>query len=113
MYSIDHCTTFFILGKVVCMILPQPTTFYRKPFYYCIFVALYSIAHCTTFFIVGKVDFVPADYFNQKPLCEHNDFFKSNESTYRTRAIITRGLYTFYPLFEVHLCTVTFGLMYG
>ena len=26
---------------------------------------------------------------------------------YRTRAIITRGLYTFYPLFEVHLCTVT------
>ncbi len=33
--------------------------------------------------------------------------------TYRTRAIITRGLYTFYPLFEVHLCTVTFGLMYG
>ena len=33
--------------------------------------------------------------------------------TYRTRAIITRGLFTFYPLFEVHLCTVTFGLMYG
>ena len=32
---------------------------------------------------------------------------------YRTRAIITRGLYTFYPLFEVHLCTVTFGPMYG
>ena len=32
---------------------------------------------------------------------------------YRTRAIMTRGLYTFYPLFEVHLCTVTFGLMYG
>ena len=32
---------------------------------------------------------------------------------YRTHAIITRGLYTFYPLFEVHLCTVTFGLMYG
>ena len=32
---------------------------------------------------------------------------------YRTRAIISRGLYTFYPLFEVHLCTVTFGLMYG
>ena len=28
------------------------------------------------------------------------------------RAIITRGLYTFYPLVEVHLCTVTFGLMY-
>ena len=29
---------------------------------------------------------------------------------YRTRAILTRGLHTFYPLFEVHLCTVTFGL---
>ena len=29
------------------------------------------------------------------------------------RAIIIRGLYTFYPLFEVHLCTVTFGLMYS
>ena len=35
------------------------------------------------------------------------------KTKYRTRAIITRGLYTFYPLFEVHLCTVTFGLMYG
>ena len=32
---------------------------------------------------------------------------------YRTRVIITCGLYTFYPLFEVHLCTVTFGLMFG
>ena len=32
---------------------------------------------------------------------------------YRMRAIITRGLYTFYPLFEVYVCTVTFGLMYG
>ena len=27
---------------------------------------------------------------------------------YRLRAIITRGLNTFYPLFEVHLCIVTF-----
>ena len=36
-----------------------------------------------------------------------------SKSNYRTRAIITRGLYTFYPLCEVHLCTVTFGLMYG
>ena len=32
---------------------------------------------------------------------------------YCTHAIMTSGLYTFYPLFEVHLCTVTFGLMYG
>ena len=34
-------------------------------------------------------------------------------SMYRTCAIITRGLYTFYPLFEVHLCSMTFGFMYG
>jgi hypothetical protein len=27
---------------------------------------------------------------------------KQLEKKYRTRAIITRGLYTFYPLFEVH-----------
>ena len=39
--------------------------------------------------------------------------FLFDELIYRTRAIITRGLYTFYPLFEVHLFTVTFGLMYG
>ena len=32
---------------------------------------------------------------------------------FRTRAIITHGLYTFYPLFEVHLSTLTFGLVYG
>ena len=31
----------------------------------------------------------------------------------RTGAIIIRGLYTFYALFEIHLCTVTFGLKYG
>jgi hypothetical protein len=56
--------------------------------------------------------------------CGHNSkakggFFSESEirfsnlqiykKNYRTRAIITRGLYTFYPLFEVHLCTVTFG----
>ena len=38
---------------------------------------------------------------------------RETETNYRTRAIITCGLYTIYPLFEVHLCTVTFGLMYG
>ena len=32
---------------------------------------------------------------------------------YRTRAIISRGLYTFYPISKDHLCNVTFGLMYG
>ena len=37
----------------------------------------------------------------------------SSGTRYRTRANIIRGLYTFYPLFEIHLCTVTFGLMYG
>ena len=31
------------------------------------------------------------------PLSLHNDI---NKDTYRTRAIITRGLYTFYPIFE-------------
>ena len=49
-------------------------------------------------------------------LCERYTFAKyknSNRIIYRTRAIITRGLYTFYPHFEVHLCTVTIGLMYG
>ena len=32
---------------------------------------------------------------------------------YHTRAILTRGMYTLYPLFEDNLCTVTFGLLYG
>ena len=39
--------------------------------------------------------------------------FVDKNRIYRTGAIITRDLYTFYSLFEVHLCTVTFGLMYG
>ena len=38
---------------------------------------------------------------------------KKTVRRYHTRAIITRGLYTFYSRFEVHLGTVTFGLMYG
>ena len=42
-------------------------------------------------------------------VCSMYSIFKES----RTRAIITRGLYTFYPLFELHLCTVTFDLMYG
>ena len=50
-------------------------------------------------------------------VAERLGFYKEEEIgklfSYSTRAIITRGLYTFYPLFEVHLCTVTFGLMYG
>ena len=41
-----------------------------------------------------------------------SDAHWSDKVNYRTRAIIIRGLYTFYPLFEIHLCTVTFGLMY-
>ena len=35
------------------------------------------------------------------------------QKNYRTHAIITRGLFTFCQFFEVHLCTVTFGFMYG
>ena len=31
---------------------------------------------------------------------------------YRTCAILTRSLYTFYTLFEVHICTLTFGIIY-
>ena len=43
---------------------------------------------------------------------------KSNEiiQDYHTgaiNAIITRSLYTFHPLFEVHLSTVTFGIIYS
>jgi hypothetical protein len=38
-------------------------------------------------------------------------FFKPNN--YRMSAILTRSLYPFYPIFEVHLCTVTFGLKDG
>ena len=34
-------------------------------------------------------------------------------SEYRTGAIISRGLYISYPISKDHLCTVTFGLMYG
>ena len=37
----------------------------------------------------------------------------THENMYWTHAIITCGSYIFHPLFEVHLCTVTFGLMYG
>ena len=36
-----------------------------------------------------------------------------NVKQYEKLHIPYRDLYTFYPLFEVHLCTVTFGLMYG
>ena len=35
------------------------------------------------------------------------------DPTYRTRAIISRGLYIFLPISKDHLRTVTFGLMYG
>ena len=36
-----------------------------------------------------------------------------NHLEYHTCAIITLGFYTFYLLFEVHLCTVTFDVIYG
>ena len=35
---------------------------------------------------------------------------KISETNYHTRTTITRGLYTFCQLFEVHLCTVTLTL---
>ena len=35
------------------------------------------------------------------------------KNDYPTSAIIIPVLYTFYPLFEVYLCAVTFALMYG
>jgi hypothetical protein len=38
---------------------------------------------------------------------------KSIKNMYRMRPIMIRGLYNLYSLFEIHLCTVTFGLMYG
>ena len=41
------------------------------------------------------------------------NFIETKFIEYGMRAIITHGLYAFYTLFEVHLCTVTFGLMYG
>ena len=41
------------------------------------------------------------------------NMYFSNKIKYRARAIISRGLYTFYPISKDHLCTVTFGLMYG
>ena len=53
-------------------------------------------------------------WVNQRTLeAIHTVWENVRPTTYRTRAIITRGLYTFYPLFEVHLRTVTFDLMYG
>ena len=48
-----------------------------------------------------------------KPYCQRFGGIINIDVIYRTRAIITRGLYTFYTPSEVHLCTVTFGLMYG
>ena len=36
-----------------------------------------------------------------------------SQNIYRTRTIITSGLYIFHPLFKAHLCTVTFGPVYG
>ena len=45
---------------------------------------------------------------------QENWFMKKKcHCIYRTRAIISRGLYTFYPISKDHLCTMTFGLMYG
>ena len=50
--------------------------------------------------------------------CRHNSkttvcICYATQFDYHTRAIISRGLYTFYPISKEQLCTVTFGLMYG
>ena len=42
-----------------------------------------------------------------------DQFLSGDKFTYIMSAIINRGLYTFYPIFEVHLHNMTFGLMYG
>ena len=61
--------------------------------------------------IIKKINFVT--FVGKKEALHTAYTLLGSGSEYRTRAIISRGLYTFYPLFEVHLCTVTFGLMYG
>ena len=43
----------------------------------------------------------------------YKTWFTYTISRYRMHAIISRGLYIFYPITKYHLCTVTFGLMYG
>ena len=47
-------------------------------------------------------------WVNQRTLeAIHTVWENVRPTTYRTRAVITRGLYTFYQLFQVHLGTVT------
>ena len=53
--------------------------------------------------LVTKPNLIPGNYFV---------FFKA-KIIYRTRAIISRGLYIFYPISKDNSCSVTFGLMYG
>ena len=86
---------------------------------------LVLLRHCTWFISMSSIsDWVLCfgrnkcsilkGYFQPKVFTRVKKYIEDNFIlSYRTRAIITRGLYTFYPLFEVHLCTVTFGLMYG
>ena len=68
---------------------------------------------CTNFFTIKLRQKNYHNYVISEIPRNYNILLMPEVSYYRTRAIITRGLYTFYPLFEVHLCTVTFGLMYG
>ena len=70
--------------------------------------------YSTLFHTIIKISNVPKYLFFLEIILEkQQNISKDHHYKYRTRAIITRGLYIFYPLFEVHLCTVTFGLMYG
>ena len=54
-------------------------------------------------YLLAKLD----EHSSRLPITKPVDF------AYRTRAIISRGLYIFYPNSQDHLCIVTFGLMYG
>ena len=83
----------------------------------CIFLHLEKILYYCLFLIFPRfLKLKIANSFKRLMQSEnslHRHISPSTNFTYRTHAIITCGLYTFYPLFEVHLCTVTFGLMYG
>ena len=77
---------------------------FQVPFFKLKSICTYLLLLRTSTYTIFRLDTVPRFF---------DPIGHQSTSAYRTRAIITRSLYTFYPLFEVHLCTVTFGLMYG
>ena len=58
----------------------------------------------------GQYYLVECKMFPRFHVVLHKSMTPIYDFNYRTRAIITRGLYTFYPLFEVHLCILTLAL---